>query len=250
MKTRIDHEPAFLLSSTAWRESSLKIDIFSQNYGRLSLIARSARRRQSDLRGVLVPFVPISLSWYGENELLTLHKAEWIGGWQQPAGKNLLSAMYVNELVLKFTAQSDPHPEIYDLLKRTMRALSANNPIQAALRLFEWQLLDATGFAPDLQKDNQGKDIHAQGLYAIRPECAIEEVNTPIQNVLCVSGDTLLALANENFANKKTLEEALKINRLLIEAKLAEMHAYHPHLHSRNILTQLRAMKPQPFQVA
>ena len=98
MKTRIDHEPAFLLSSTAWRESSLKIDIFSQNYGRMSLIARSARRRQSDLRGVLVPFVPLSLSWYGSNELLTLHKAEWIGGWRQPMGKNLLSAMYVNEL--------------------------------------------------------------------------------------------------------------------------------------------------------
>ena len=250
MKTRIDHEPAFLLSSTAWRESSLKIDIFSQNYGRMSLIARSARRSQSDLRGVLVPFVPLSLSWYGSNELLTLHKAEWIGGWRQPVGKNLLSAMYVNELVLKFTALSDPHPEIYDLLARTMKTLSANDSIQAALRLFEWQLLTACGFAPDLKMDNQGKQIDAQGLYAIRPECAIEKVNTPFDDVLCVSGETLLALANETFTHKRTLDEALQINRLLISAKLAEIHQHNPQMYSRNILTQLRAMKPQPFQVA
>ena len=245
MKNRIDHEPAFLLSSTPWRESSLKIDIFSQNYGRMSLIARSARRRQSDLRGVLVPFVPLSLSWYGSNELLTLHKAEWIGGWRQPMGKNLLSAMYVNELVLKFTALSDPHPEIYDLLARTMKSLSVNDSIQAALRLFEWQLLTACGFAPDIQYDNLGKQIVDTATYAIYPEQPIKHVALPLENTLCVSGKTLQALVNETFNSKETLGEALQINRLLIAHKLNEIHAKNVTLYSRHILTQLKE-----FQVA
>ena len=240
MKNRIDHEPAFLLSSMSWRESSLKIDIFSQNYGRMSLIARSARRRQSDLRGVLVPFVPISLSWFGGNELQTLHKAEWLGGWAQPTGKNLLSAMYVNELILKFTAAADPHPEIYDLLKRTMQALSVGNHIQAALRLFEGQLLTACGFAPDIQYDSQGKPINADNLYAIYPEQAIECVPTVLPNTLCVSGETLIALANGKFNHKEALNQALQINRLLITHKLTEMHHQNATIHSRTVLTQLK----------
>lgn len=240
MKNRIDHEPAFLLSSTPWRESSLKIDIFSQNYGRMSLIARSARRRQSDLRGVLVPFVPLSLSWYGNNELLTLHKAEWVGGWAQPVEKNLLSAMYVNELLLKFTAPSDPHPEIYDLLRHTMQALSVGDNIQAALRVFEWQLLTACGFAPDITEDSQGNPIVANACYAIAPEQPIECVPSPLENTLCVAGETLLSLANEAFNCKETLNEALQINRLLIAHKLDEMHAKNAMLYSRYILTQLK----------
>ena len=240
MKNRIDHEPAFLLSSTPWRESSLKIDIFSQNYGRMSLIARSARRRQSDLRGVLVSFVPLSLSWYGNNELLTLHKAEWVGGWAQPVEKNLLSAMYVNELLLKFTAPSDPHPEIYDLLRHTMQALSVGDNIQAALRVFEWQLLTACGFAPDLSCDEAGHAIDGTMQYAIRPDMPIVCLTEPLADTLCVAGETLLALREKHFPNKNTLNQSLQLTRLLITQKIAEMHQQQQALVSRNILIQLK----------
>lgn len=243
MKTRVDNEPAFLLSATAWRESSLLIEVFSKNSGRLSLIARSARKRQSDLRGILVPFVPISLSWFGQNELLTLHKAEWIGGWHQPKDKNLLSAMYVNELILKFVAPADPHPEIYALLERTMSALSSGKNIQAALRLFEWQLLAICGFAPDIKQDSLGNEIKANALYAIYPDHPIECIDSPIDNVVCVSGETLVAFLNESFSNKETLNQALQINRLLISSKLAEIHHHNHQIFSRNILMQLKLIQ-------
>ncbi|WP_300483577.1 recombination protein O N-terminal domain-containing protein, partial [uncultured Neisseria sp.] len=97
---RINHEPIFLLASAPWRESSLWVEAFSRRYGRVALLARSARKRQSELRGVLVPFVPVSASWYGSQELKTLHRAEWIGGWTQPQGRALFSGLYVNELML------------------------------------------------------------------------------------------------------------------------------------------------------
>ena len=109
---RINHEPAFLLASVPWRESSLRLEVFSRSYGRVALLARSARKRQSELRGVLVPFVPMSASWYGSGELKTLHRAEWLGGWPQPQGRALFSGLYVNELVLRLTAREDPQPEL------------------------------------------------------------------------------------------------------------------------------------------
>ena len=65
---RINHEPTFLLAATPWRESSLWLEMFSRRYGRVAMLARSARKRQSELRGVLVPFVPVSASQYEEQE--------------------------------------------------------------------------------------------------------------------------------------------------------------------------------------
>ena len=91
---RINHEPVFLLNAVPWRESSLRLEVFSRRYGRVALLARSARKRQSELRGILVPFVPIDASWYGNTELKTLHRAEWLGGWPQPQGRALFSGLY------------------------------------------------------------------------------------------------------------------------------------------------------------
>lgn len=63
-------------------------------------------------------FVPASVSWYGSQELKTLHRAEWMGGWRQPQGRALFSGLYVNELVLKLTAREDPMSELYDALAK------------------------------------------------------------------------------------------------------------------------------------
>ena len=82
---RVNHQQVFLLSSKPWRENSLWLEVFSREHGRLALLARSARTRGSELRGILVPFVPLSASWFGREELKTLHRAEWLGGWPQRA---------------------------------------------------------------------------------------------------------------------------------------------------------------------
>mgnify|MGYP002741825121 CR=1 FL=1 len=156
---RINHEPIFLLASAPWRESSLWVEAFSRRYGRVALLARSARKRQSELRGVLVPFVPVSASWYGSQELKTLHRAEWIGGWPQPQGRALFSGLYVNELMLKLTVREDPLPELYDVLAETMKTICCEANHIAALRRFEWTLLTRLGFAPDLREYWTGAQI-------------------------------------------------------------------------------------------
>ena len=73
-------ELAFVLHSYPFRETSLIIDAFSRSHGRLAIVARGARRPKSSMRGVLMNFQPLLLSWFGKGEVRTLHSAEWQGG--------------------------------------------------------------------------------------------------------------------------------------------------------------------------
>ncbi|MCP2040156.1 DNA repair protein RecO (recombination protein O) [Neisseria sp. HSC-16F19] len=234
---RINHQPALLLSATPWRESSLLAELFSRDYGRVCVVARSARKRQSELRGVLVPFVPVSVSWYGNQEIKTLHRAEWLGGWPQPQGRALFSALYANELVLKLTAREDPHPPLYDALAEVLRHIAGDNTA-AALRRFEWQLLRELGFAPDIGRDEHRQPIDADARYWLRPEhtpVRLEASGPPPADGICVHGRTLLALAQHGGHDTRTAQEALQLTRMLLDFRLPG------GIHSRRILQQLNA---------
>lgn len=235
---RINHQPAFLLSSRPWSESSLKIEIFSRDYGRVVMLARSARRRQSELRGVLIPFIPLSLSWYGSQELKTLHRAEWIGGWRQPQNQALFSALYVNELVLKLTAREDRMHAVYDALYIVQRRIATGENL-AVLRYFEWSLLQALGVAPDISKDGQGQPIINYERYWIGAEHApillAQLKSNELEPGVIVYGNTLLALTNQTLANTPECHaEAIRLTRMLLDFRLPE------GILSRRVLKQLQ----------
>ena len=234
---RINHEPAFLLASVPWRESSLRLEVFSRKYGRVALLARSARKRQSELRGVLVPFVPMSASWYGSGELKTLHRAEWLGGWPQPQGRALFSGLYVNELVLRLTAREDPQPELYDALREVLQTLCLQPSHTAALRRFEWRLLEVLGYAPDLQYDGNGEPVSVGRRYRVRPEEAVMPLaqdGFQTDSEVAVDGGTLLQLRRGAFENGESLQQALQITRLLLDFRLPD------GIRSRQVLQQLQ----------
>lgn len=242
---RTDHQPVFLLANVPWRESSLRIEAFSRDCGRVSLLARSARKRQSELRGVLVPFVPVSASWYGSAELKTLHRAEWLGGWALPQGRALFSGMYANELVLKLTAREDPHPGIFHAMFALMRSIAAGTDHAAALRRFEWALLTELGFAPDLRYDGAGSPVEAGRQYWLRPEHAVlpleERGGLPAEEAggMALDGGSLLQLAEGEFGSNAALHDALKLTRMLIDFRLPQ------GVRSRRILQQMQAF-PMP----
>ena len=234
---RIDSQPAFLLSATPWRETSLLAELFSRDYGRVAVVARSARKRQSELRGVLVPFVPVQVAWYGKEELKTLHRAEWLGGWPQPQGRALFSGLYVNELVLRLTAREDPQPELYDALRDVLQTLCRQPNHAGALRRFEWKLLDSLGYAPDLQRDGNGDPVGAGRRYLVRPEEAVmpleqDDVRTAAE--VAVDGGTLLQLRQGKFDSGEGLQQALQITRLLLDFRLPD------GIRSRQVLQQLQ----------
>ena len=236
---RIDSEPAFLLSATPWRDTSLLAGLFSRDYGRVVVVARSARKRQSELRGVLVPFVPVQVAWYGKEELKTLHRAEWLGGWPQPQGRALFSGLYLNELVWKLTAREDPHTKLYDALAEAHREICTRNNHVAALRRFEWRLLTELGYAPDLLHDTDGAAVEAEKQYLLQAEQAPLLLASAPNNAngITASGSTLLQLHAGRFDNGESLQQALQITRMLLDFRLPE------GIKSRRILQQIQAFQ-------
>lgn len=234
---RINHQPAFVLSSQPWRENSLRVELFSRDFGRVGVVARSARTRGSELRGVLVPFVPISVSWFGREEWKTLHKAEWLGGWQQPQDKSLFSALYLNELLLKLTAREDPHPPLYHALETAMRQVCTQPEHGLALRQFEYRLLQTLGWLPDFQRDEWGDAVQPEKWYRVLPEhgleCLPENPISPQDNI--VQGAVLLALAQQNVSEMQ-FQAAFRLMRKLIAFRV-------PELQSRLVLQQLQQLK-------
>ena len=98
---RHDDQPGFVLHAYPYRETSLIVEAFTPDFGRIALVARGAKRPRSELRGLLQGFQPLLLSWSGQNELKTLLNAEWRGGLPRVGGGALLCGFYLNELLLK-----------------------------------------------------------------------------------------------------------------------------------------------------
>ena len=59
-KQRVDQQPGFVLHSYPYRETSLIVEVFSRDHGRIGLVAKGARRPMSQLRGVLMACLAIT----------------------------------------------------------------------------------------------------------------------------------------------------------------------------------------------
>ena len=141
-------EPAFILHTYPWSESSLVLDAFTARFGRVLLIARGAKRPGSNLRGMLTPFVPLKLSWTGKKEAKVLTRAEWLGILSPLKGEALLSGFYANELIMRLTEREDIHPGLFAAYVRVLEALTLPDSVgqQRGLRRFESELLRICGW--------------------------------------------------------------------------------------------------------
>ncbi len=172
-KARISDEPAYVLHRRDWSESSLILEVFTRNHGRVALVAKGAKRPSSGLRPILLPLQPLHLAFGGDAEIRTLRSAEWMGGHVMPAGDALLSGYYVNELVLTLLARDDPHPGLFDIYSRVVSVICSEHGdvLQSALRAFELLLLREIGLLPML-------DTQTMTLGALQPAqryCLVSE---------------------------------------------------------------------------
>jgi DNA repair protein RecO (recombination protein O) len=146
---RVQDAEAYLLHSSAWRETSLLIQTFARDYGVVSLAARGAKRPYSVLRPVLSAFQPLAISWSGAGEVKTLTRAECVGV-RRLGGRAYMSAWYMNELLLRLLPREDPHPVLFDAYNAALERLSSLQPAASALRRFEWTLLQETGYGTEV----------------------------------------------------------------------------------------------------
>jgi len=146
---RVQHAPAFMLHQQPWGDTGRVVELFTREFGRLSVFARGVRGAQARLAPVLQPFVPLLVSWAGRGEAPRLtgaeiHHADNTGPPLPHA--RLMSAWYVSELVLTLTARHDPQPELFAHYAQALAELRGGADHERALRLFEKRLLDVLGY--------------------------------------------------------------------------------------------------------
>lgn len=222
-KQRVDGELAFLLHSHPYSETSLIVDVFSRNYGRLPLLARGARRPRAATRGLLMNFQPLELGWFGAGEVRTLAKAEWVGGFPLLAGRCLLLGYYLNELLLGFLPREDAHPGLFDSYTAALKALSLGAEDAPELRKFELRLLSELGYGLRLETDaDSGEAVRAQLRYVYQVERGpVREVGAGETAVSeAVSGKTLLDMLADDYSDPVTRHESRRIMRQLISHHL------------------------------
>lgn len=234
-KQRIDGASAFLLHAHPYSETSLILDVFSRAYGRLALLARGARRPRSALRGVLLGFQPLELSWFGGGEVKTLAKAEWMGGLALLGGKCLLLGYYLNELLLKLLPREDAHPVLYDAYADALGALARGSSEAAELRRFEKILLRELGYGLALDKEAaNGEPVRADRQYVYLVERGAVEARGD-EGLPAISGKTLLDLAADDYDDPRTLAESKALMRQLVAHYLAGQP-----LQSRRVFVELQ----------
>ncbi|MDD5030695.1 MAG: DNA repair protein RecO [Rhodoferax sp.] len=161
---RVNTEPAYLLHRYDWSESSLILEGFTRNHGRMALVAKGVKRPSSSFRPILLPLQPLHLAFGGDAEIKTLKAAEWQGGHVMPCGDALMSGYYLNELLLNLLAREDPHPRLFDVYASVVELVASEHGevLEAALRVFELLLLREIGLLPQL-------DLQTLTLQALQP---------------------------------------------------------------------------------
>ena len=235
MKRRAEHEAGYVLHTYPYKETSLIVEAFTRRFGRVAMLARGARRPRSAMRGVLLSFHPLRLSWSAAAELGNLVSAEWSGGLRPLAGRGLMCGFYVNELVLRLLPRDDPHEALFDSYGETLSRLVGDGPFASVLRGFEKRLLAELGYAPLLDRDAaSGAPIDPEARYVYEPDRGPMPVRNSHANELLVSGRTLLDVAADDYARPETRDEARALLRALIGERL-----HGQVLHTRTVLMEL-----------
>jgi DNA repair protein RecO (recombination protein O) len=235
---------AYLLHRYDWSESSLIVELFTRDQGRVVAAAKGAKRPYSQLRPVLLPFqrLQVLLGKVPEGgEVQALRSAEWAGGGAPIlSGDALFRGFYCNELLLKLLARHDPHARLFDAYAATLPALAGDElQAQAALRAFELALLRDVGLLPDLGAATTTQNpVQPGARYTLRAEAGVVAVGDGGEAALDRAGDTAALMA------------ACARGGAPLRALLRGLLHYHlgtPQLRTRNVLQgaqQLRAATP------
>jgi DNA repair protein RecO (recombination protein O) len=245
---KISDEPAYVLHRYDWSESSLILEVFTRNYGRLALVAKGAKRPTSSFRPILLPMQPLHVSFGGDAEIRTLKSAEWLGGHVMPSGEALLSGYYINELLLSLLARDDPHPTLFHVYASVVQVLASEHGevLQAALRTYELLLLREVGLLPQLDRQTMTlAPLQPEQRYALVPEGGLQHCHE--QERAALQGQQWLQL-QEALEQSAPFTTTLRVVADLVQGlkpqlrKLLHYHCGVKTLRTRQMMIDLQAL--------
>ncbi len=229
--TVVQLQSAFILRHKKYRETSLIFEVFTKEFGIVSILAKGVRKKKSKLAGLLLPFSSLKLSYLGKNDLKTLTHVE-LDSFSNPLkGLSLYCGFYINELIFFFLHKYDPHPEIFIEYQRCLILLSDSpTEVEQTLRFFELNLIEYLGYGVQLNYDAQLNIlVKEKAMYLFSSELGMIEHSKGY-----ISGFTLLALDERAHLNKLALYESKQLMRRIIDFQLKGKK-----LNSRQVLAQI-----------
>jgi len=213
---RIERQAAYVLHSRPYRDTSALVDLFSLEYGKVSVVCRGVRRPNSKIRPVLQQFIPLHVNWQGRNDLKTLTAVESIGHNGLLSGQSLICALYANELLQKLLEIFDPHPKLFVYYQYLLSAL-AEGDIEIPLRMFEYQLLKELGVLVSFEH------LEVDSYYYFDPQELVFEKAASINEARQGNyfyGEHLSAIYRDDYSNVQTRRSAKRFMRMQIEVLL------------------------------
>lgn len=221
---RVDNVSGYVLKRQDYGDTSLLVDLFTREYGRLKVIAKGARSGRAGKSRLLQPFTPLILGWSGKSDLKTLTQVE-AGSVRHLEKEALVCAFYLNELIWNFLEVLDPHELLFDHYSEILDAFSKNQALEPLLRSFELFLLQDIGYgtAFDIDSDT-GDHIQPSGSYRFELEKGVVSNHTGKEGI---PGEMLIAIEKRDFSERPVLILAKNLARQIINHRLdgRELHS-------------------------
>lgn len=219
----VELQPAFVLHTRRYRETSLIVELFTPSYGRVGLVAKGARSAKSMRKALLQPFSVLRVSWIAQGELGTLTTVEREDSPVELDGRALACGFYLNELLTRLLTRHDPHPQLFHCYVATLNRIVAKPEQAPALRIFEKRLLEEIGYGLNLDHDvASGAPIQSQLRYHYRMEQGPAAVDVGDEAHAGISGRTLIALHNEQSLDPDQLREARRLLQWALQHYLGD----------------------------
>lgn len=236
---RQDNQPVYVLHTYPFKETSLVVELFTRDFGRVAAVAKGARRPRSAMRGMLQSFQPLLGAWSGKAELKNLHSLEWGERLLLLQGEALICGFYLNELLLRLLPREDEHALLFDFYGETLRQLAEGGDLAPTLRRFELKMLQEMGYAVPLLHDEEDAEIVAERQYryvAERGACAAGRDDAAKIGVQ-LAGQTLLDMARDEYSAVPTQQQSKQLMRYLLAHYLGDKP-----LHTRQLLIDLQGL--------
>ena len=212
-------QKAYVIHSRPYKETSLIVTFLTEKKGKISAVAKGAKRKNSRLSGNLEPFQCLNIDYRGKSDLKSLVLAEPIEVFEDFFGsENLYSAFYVNELINYLVAQADESMEIFDIYKKCISNLKRNNQIEKILRDFELNILSVLGYEINFLSDYDSNEPIMNGLrYKYSPQSGFSKSEQGYDG-------KILNEINERKFSKNSLQACKEINRTTINYYFEELN--------------------------
>ena len=195
-------EECFLLHQRSYGETSIIAEVFTRNLGKMSVIARGAKKPKSKFFGYLVPFSRLKITFSGRSELKTLTNIDRdLSLTNTYLSRKSYSLLYINELMIKLLPKDAEHKPLFDLYSKFIQDSVNEEKMDYLLRNFELDLLEMLGYGINFHADiNNEEEIKLYKNYIFVAESGFMASD----NAKDFSGEDIIKIRERNFADIST----------------------------------------------